>query len=181
MLKSILIIIKLILFYFVYQLGFGGITTVISRFLVPMSPITSTSLAMVASTIMMGWHLTHFGYVRIAQDRYKEVSLATLGGSMVFIFSAMYALNVFIEQTGIPNTMEDTFLAMARNPLGMLSIAVLAPILEELLFRGAIQGQLLSVCNKPWIAIMTSSLIFGVVHMNPAQIPFAFLLGAMFG
>ena len=26
-----------------------------------------------------------------------------------------------------------------------------------------------------------SSLVFGVVHMNPAQIPFAFLLGVMFG
>ena len=34
---------------------------------------------------------------------------------------------------------------------------------------------------RPWTAIIVSSLIFGVVHMNPAQIPFAFLLGMMFG
>ena len=31
------------------------------------------------------------------------------------------------------------------------------------------------------MAILIASLLFGVVHMNPAQIPFAFLLGAMFG
>ena len=179
--RQTFIIIKLILYYFGYQLGFSAVAMVISRFIVPMDMTTMTSLAMVASTLVMAWHLIHFGYVCPSRDRYKEVSLPVLGISVVFIFAAMYVLNLLIEQSGIPNTMEDTFIAMSRNPFGILSIALLAPILEELLFRGAIQGQLQESGMRPWTAILVSSLIFGVVHMNPAQIPFAFLLGMMFG
>ena len=179
--NAIFTIIKLTLYYFAYQLGFSAVAMGVSHLIVPMDMVTMTSLAMVASTLVMSWHLVHFGYVSLAKDRYKEVNLLVLGVSAVFIFSAMYVLNLLIEQIGLPNTMEDTFIAMSRNPFGVLSIALLAPLLEELLFRGAIQGILLDTLRKPWMAILISSLIFGVVHMNPAQIPFAFLLGTMFG
>ena len=174
-------IIKLIIYYFLYQLGFTAVTMAVSRLIVPMDNAMMTSLAMVASTLMMTWHLIHYGYVRIADDRYKEVDTRVLGVSVVFVFAAMYVLNLLIEQVGIPNTMEETFIAMSRNSFGVLSIALLAPILEELLFRGTIQGLLQDTLKNPWKAIVISSLIFGVVHMNPAQIPFAFLLGMMFG
>ncbi|MBQ2968928.1 MAG: CPBP family intramembrane metalloprotease [Bacteroidaceae bacterium] len=174
-------IVKLVLYYFGYQLGFSAIAMAVSRFVVPMDMTLMTSVAMVASTLMMMWHLVHFRYVRIQRDRYKEVSRQVLFVSVVFVFAAMYVLNLLIEQVGIPNTMEDTFIAMSRNPFGLLSIALLAPVLEEMLFRGAIEGRLLRVWQNPWAAIVVSSLIFGIVHMNPAQIPFAFLLGMMFG
>lgn len=179
--KTILTIIKLILFYFAYQLGFSAAVMGLSFLGVPMDTSTITSLAMVASTLMMSWHLIHYDYINITEDRYKEVSLSVLGVSILFIFSAMYVLNLLIEQAGIPNTMEETFLAMSHNPLGILSIALLAPVLEELLFRGAIQGLLQANGQRPWVAIIVASLIFGIVHLNPAQIPFAFLLGMMFG
>lgn len=178
---TVLTIVKLVLYYFAYQLGFSAVALGLSHLIASMDMVTATSLAMVASTLVMAWHLIHFGYVIIARDKYKEVSLSVLGMSIVFVFAAMYVLNVLIEQAGIPNTMEDTFLAMSNNSFGVLSIALLAPILEELLFRGAIQGYLQTTGQKPWMAIFISSLIFGVVHMNPAQIPFAFLLGIMFG
>ena len=174
-------IIKLILFYFAYQLGFSCVMMGVSRLIVPMDMATMTSFTMVASTLLMTWHLIHFGYVRITRDRYKEVSLPVLGVSVVFIFAAMYVLNLLIEQADIPNTMEETVIAMSRNPFGVLSIALLAPILEELLFRGAIQGRLQKLWSNPWIGITVASLIFGIIHLNPAQIPFAFLLGMLFG
>ena len=179
--NTIITIVKLVFYYFAYQLGFSAAAMVVAQLAVPMDMITMTSLAMVASTLMMSWHLLHFGYVNLAEDKYKEVKLPVLAVAIVFIFAAMYVLNLVIEQAGIPNMLEETFIAMSRNPFGMLSIALLAPILEELLFRGAIQGVLLNTLRKPWVAIVVSSLIFGVVHMNPAQIPFAFLLGMMFG
>ena len=179
--NAIITIVKLVLYYFAYQLSFSVVAMGLKFLFASLDMITMTSLAMVASTLMMSWHLIHFDYVRLANDRYKEVKLPVLAVAIVFIFAAMYVLNLFIEQAGIPNTLEETFIAMSRNPFGVLSIALLAPILEELLFRGAIQGVLLRAQDKPWIAILISSLIFGVVHMNPAQIPFAFLLGMMFG
>ena len=179
--NTIITIVKLILYYFAYQLGFSTIAMGLSHLIALMDMITMTSLVMVFSTSVMAWHLIHFGYVSLARDRYKEASLPTLGMSAVFILAAMYVLNLLIEQMGLPNTMEETFIAMSRNPFGVLSIALLAPLLEELLFRGAIQGRLHEAGLHPWRAILISSLIFGVAHMNPAQIPFAFLLGTMFG
>lgn len=179
--NTIITIVKLVLYYFAYQLGFSVVAMGVSYLIVSMDMATMTSLAMVASTLMMSWHLMHFGYVNLAEDRYKEVRLPVFGVAIVFIFAAMYVLNLLIEQMDIPNIMEDEFIAMSRNPFGVLSIALLAPILEELLFRGAIQGRLQASGLSPWVAIIISSFIFGVVHMNPAQIPFAFLLGMMFG
>ena len=177
----ILTIIKLIIYYFVYQLGFGAVATLISAYVVPMDMGTMTSLAMVASTLTMGWHLIHFKYVDIEHDRYKALSWQVVCVSALFVMAATYVLNVVIEQVGVPNTMEETFIAMSNNPFGFLTIALLAPVLEELLFRGAIEGRLLQRWTNPWLGIVVSSLIFGIIHMNPAQIPFAFLIGLMFG
>lgn len=176
-----LTIIKLIIYYFAYQLGFSAIAMGVSRLVFPMDMIMTTSLAMVASTIAMTWHLIHFGYIQLTHDRYKEISLPVLAVAVIFVSSATYVLNLLIEQASIPNTMEDIFLGMAHNPFGILSIALLAPILEELLFRGVIQRRLQAMTHKAWVAIIASALIFGVVHGNPAQIPFATLMGAMFG
>lgn len=179
--NALIVTIKLILFYLIYQLGFGAMGMVGTLLIPSLTEITATSLAMVASTITMAWHLIHFGYLRLAGDRYKEITPSVLGVSIVFIFAAMYALNLLIEQVNIPNTMGDEFIAMSNNIFGVLSIALLAPILEELLFRGAIQSRLQEAGMHPWLAILSSSLIFGVVHMNPAQILFAFPLGIIFG
>ena len=176
-----LTIVKLIIYYFGYQLGFSVVAMLVSKYIAPMDLTMTTSVAMVASTVVMMWHLLHFKYVDLSRDKYREVSRQVLLVSIVFVFAAMYVLNLLIEQAGIPNTMEDTFIEMSRNPLGLLSIALLAPILEEMLFRGSIEGYLLKAWKSPWGAIIVSSLVFGVVHMNPAQIPFAFLLGVMFG
>ena len=174
-------ILKLILFYFAYQLGFSALAWGVSMFGVRMDAVEMTSYAMVASTLAMAWHLIHYGYVSMARDRYREVSMANWAVSVVFVYAATFVLNVAIEQMGIPNTMEDTFIAMANNVFGLLSITLLAPILEELLFRGAIEGELLRRGYNPWTSILLSSFVFGVIPLNPAQIPFAFLIGIMFG
>ena len=77
--------------------------------------------------------------------------------------------------------MKDVFEQMMNNPLGIISIVVMAPLVEELLFRGAIQGHLMRMWKMPYLGIVVSSLIFGVVHGNPAQIPFAFVVGMALG
>ena len=177
----ILTIIKLIIYYFIYQLGFGVVATFISEYVVAMDMATMTSLAMVASTLTMAWHLIHFNYVNLKHDNFKTQSWRVLCVSAAFVMAATYVLNVVIEQVGVPNTMEETFIAMSNNPFGFLTIALLAPVLEELLFRGAIEGRLLQRWSNPWVGIAVSSLIFGIIHLNPAQIPFAFLMGLMFG
>ncbi len=60
------------------------------------------------------------------------------------------------------------------------TIAILAPILEELLFRGYLQTSLMRHM-KPWAAILLASSIFGIVHMQPLAFPVLTALGAVFG
>ncbi|MEL7001850.1 MAG: type II CAAX endopeptidase family protein [Bacteroidota bacterium] len=61
-----------------------------------------------------------------------------------------------------------------------LTVAVAAPILEELIFRGVILNGLLKNYS-PLKAIMISSLLFGLLHLNPWQFIAAFNLGVLAG
>lgn len=56
------------------------------------------------------------------------------------------------------------------------STCVLAPIMEEIMFRGIILNNLLSK-RSIWYSIIISSLIFGLIHMNLLQGTNAFILG----
>jgi membrane protease YdiL (CAAX protease family) len=92
-----------------------------------------------------------------------------------------YALDILLSVFDLPNLLEDQFESMSVNPFGIIAICLAAPICEEMLFRGAIEGHLLRTGHKPWIAIAVSALIFGIIHGNPAQMPSAFLLGLLLG
>ncbi len=64
--------------------------------------------------------------------------------------------------------------------LGFFAIVVVAPIVEELLFRGYLQTAL-TRRMKPWMAIAISSTVFGAIHFQPLAFPILALLGAVFG
>jgi membrane protease YdiL (CAAX protease family) len=54
---------------------------------------------------------------------------------------------------------------LAQVPLGILVIAVLAPLSEEAFFRGLVLGWLHRHWGR-WPAILGSSLVFGLVHLK---------------
>ena len=187
-------IIKLVIYYYLYQLLFTALITIPavwsqlmknggdpSLFTGVENTITATGLGMVLSGIAMIWHLIHFKYVKFNLKSFSEVSLKAIGLSIPFIVSGMVFINLCSEFLGLPDNMQDTFRAMSRNAFGILSITIMAPMVEELLFRGAIQGHLQRKGIRPLYAILISSAIFGIVHMNPIQIPFAFAIGSIFG
>ena len=64
--------------------------------------------------------------------------------------------------------------------VALLLGAVVAPVLEELLFRGVVLGGLLRN-QRPWVAIGQSALLFGLIHFNPAQSVSAAGLGLLLG
>lgn len=81
----------------------------------------------------------------------------------------------------LPNWADSIFQKMMKNPVSALvTVAVAAPVLEEALFRGVILQGLLRT-RRPWVAIGQSALLFGLVHFNPAQTVFAFLIGILLG
>ena len=62
----------------------------------------------------------------------------------------------------------------------ILMTVVLAPVMEETLFRGLIQGSI-NERDGAAKAILLSALLFGVFHMIPQQAINAFLVGIILG
>lgn len=97
------------------------------------------------------------------------------------IFSAIFVMNVVTEMLCLPDHNEQLFLAISQTGIwGGLAIVVAGPVCEEVTFRGAVEGLLLKN-SSPWVAVSVSALLFGLIHMNPVQIPFAFVLGLLLG
>ena len=185
---------KLVIYYFLYQFLFTALIALPSTWIQIMNnggdvssfapgemTYTTTGIAMILSGIAMIWHLIHFKYVKFNLKSFGEASGKTIGLSIPLIVAGMLFINLCSEFLGLPDLMQDTFLGMSRNVFGIISITIMAPLVEELLFRGAIQGHMLRKGMKPLNAILIASAIFGIVHMNPIQIPFAFAIGLIFG
>lgn len=81
----------------------------------------------------------------------------------------------------LPNFAEAEFDMILKDRLGYMVVGLLAPLVEELVFRGAVLRVLLRWRRNPWVGISVSALFFALVHMNPAQMPHAFLIGLLLG
>ena len=104
----------------------------------------------------------------------------------------LVSVAVIAIQTGIvapivnvipmPDFMKQVFLQLAKKTgaFSLIAIVIAGPVLEELIFRGIILDGLLRFYS-PLKAIVFSSLLFGVLHLNPWQFVGAFLVGVFIG
>jgi membrane protease YdiL (CAAX protease family) len=139
---------------------------------------TSAGLFMAASAML--WHLMYWGYFSFGKQPFRQVSGKVMLLSIMLVFAAMFMFNVLAQELGLSDELADVMKQVSNNVLGCISIAVLGPILEEVLFRGSIQGYLMRKYN-PTVGIVVAALVFGLIHMNPIQIFYAFCLGLVFG
>lgn len=96
------------------------------------------------------------------------------------LFAMSWLMAVLMDYLSfLPNIMEQSMDLLKINLFGLLAITVLGPIMEEFLFRGAITKVLLANYS-PRQAILISAALFGVFHLNPAQLVPAFLMGILF-
>ena len=86
-------------------------------------------------------------------------------------------------QITMPESTEAMFEGIMREPLGYMAIGIFAPVVEEIVFRGAILRILLGLFSRSWhwVAIIFSALIFGAIHLNLAQGLHAFVIGLLLG
>ena len=61
-----------------------------------------------------------------------------------------------------------------------IALVIAAPVLEELIFRGIMLDWLLRIYS-PTKAVIVSSLLFGLIHLNPAQFVGGALVGCFMG
>ncbi len=108
-----------------------------------------------------------------------------LFSGIAIIFSMAYVNSVFVDLIGF----NDAFFAVGTEKQGepqtydlvleFIVICLVPGFCEEFLFRGSILTNCLPFGRGN--AIMISSLLFGMMHRNPAQIFYAFAAGILLG
>lgn len=100
----------------------------------------------------------------------------TLIGS--YISNFFLSLNTLITKTSPENPVSE-MLDGTNIIISLIFMGILAPILEEIVFRKIFCGKLLALGEGP--AIIISAAFFGALHSNFYQFAYAFLLGLFFG
>ena len=118
---------------------------------------------------------------KVKKGYFVPLVLIATAVSLISNYMADILLNN-LSLIGIKTKYPPSFEAAENSPLEalltILSVAIIPPLAEEFLFRGIILNKL-----KPFginFAIFTSSLLFGLMHGNLVQTPFAFVVGMAF-
>ena len=142
--------------------------------------VNALAWGLLLSSVAMLLFLHFCRFYRLKRSMLTSVPRRPLVVSVLLVFASMFALNILVQCFSLENILEVQFDALSHTFVGAITISVFAPLLEEVLFRGAIQGYMMRHF-KPWTAIICSALVFGLIHMNPVQVVYATLLGVIFG
>jgi hypothetical protein len=122
-----------------------------------------------------GW-LTRFSQ----KELIKTLELAF--SSIIFVnLFLVYLFPNFIDNN-MPEVLKEQFesIALSSPLLALLAIGILAPIAEELLFRGAIYNLIKDSVGK-YIALLVSSVLFALIHLNIYQASYTLFIGLFLG
>lgn len=104
---------------------------------------------------------------------------------VMFTLGIVLPLEFIYEQLGVEldSQQEQVLASLLKEPWGYVAVGIFAPLVEEVVFRGAILRTLLGMMDRKrhWIAILVSACMFGVAHGNLAQFLNATLMGLVLG
>lgn len=109
-------------------------------------------------------------------DRPTLLTGAALAPALYLIVSTALAL---LPEAWLESYIEASAGIDTGTLTGVLAVAVVAPVVEELIFRGLMLNRLSRVMPG-WLAAVLSSAAFGVCHGHPVWFAYAFALGAFF-
>ncbi|MDI9510362.1 MAG: CPBP family intramembrane metalloprotease [Clostridiales bacterium] len=121
------------------------------------------------------------------RGEFKKLSLGKFTGFLFISVAAMYTSNFIgsfistmisnIKGEELSNTLED-FVLNGNMMITMFYGILIAPIMEELIFRKILLDKLRRFGDKP--AILMTGVAFGLFHMNLQQFVYASVLGFLF-
>ena len=142
---------------------------------------TTLIVSLMASSIVVLALFLYFRWAEVSRSYVRSRPWSVLFWSALAAVGAIIP-SEFVQELmpKLPNLVEQEFDTILRNRWGYLTIGLLAPVCEELVFRGAILRTLLR-WRRGWAAIAISALLFSLVHANPVQMPHAFVIGLLLG
>lgn len=153
-----------------------------STFLIIYSVVYTIAMGLPMLIVMFGKNRI-FPFSPAKPVRGEIAFLGILGGVGVCMAANIVTSYVltFLEQFGItvPEAPEMMVNSLESYILNIFTIAILPALLEEMAFRGCVLRLF-----RPYgdgFAIIVSALVFGLMHGNLRQIPFAFIVGLVLG
>jgi hypothetical protein len=148
---------------------------------------------LIASFVMLGLIWLYIGKhdraARIGLTRWSSLGLGRTIGWSIALMALGLAFNYLYATYAIPDIksqeqMRRMFAALPNTFLNQallfMAVAVIAPVLEELLFRGLLQTALIKYLPD-WAAIMGAAVVFALVHGQVYAFPALVTMGAVFG
>jgi len=194
--KSVLDIVLLLIIFGIGQLGGGVIGGIIGSMFGALYGggymSWTISIALVTASLLTILLFIASRYMLIKShwlekpDFIAEINLSRLRWwlapvMLIATFAGAVAIGCLGQAWGVKDTLEDTMQGLVHNPIGILTVVLFGPLSEEIIFRHGMLGGMLRRGVNPWIAILVSSLLFGIIHWNPIQVLFASALGVMLG
>ncbi|MBW9146181.1 CPBP family intramembrane metalloprotease [Clostridium sp. CM027] len=102
---------------------------------------------------------------------------------MIIAFRLLFdnSVTLWVSKISMPNFIKQSFEELPSSPIiSIFSDIVVAPIYEEIVFRGILLKGMTKKIN-PTIALVASALLFALVHMNIPKGINAFFLGLVVG
>ncbi len=173
--------IKLVLIYLLMQIIAAIISVLIATFIYGIDVEVLQTFTLVStlfiSMVGMTIYLYRSGEIPTGKNTWSPISLLYVILSLLAGLCCIVLVDfVTTGLNWLPDWTDTTFDQVLSTGMGVLGVALFGPVLEELLFRGAVTRILLQRYS-PAKAIVFSALIFGIFHINPAQIAGATLIG----
>ena len=136
--------------------------------------------------IALGLWLNRLGFRRafpawrISAQQVFGVAVSLIGAAVLLSEADNAFRSVLPPPRFLIDRMKEMFLSEENVVSRVWLLVIIAPITEELLFRGIILRGLLSR-HLPATAVVVTAILFTVLHLNPWQFPSALSLGIVLG
>ncbi|KEI89469.1 CAAX protease [Clostridium botulinum B2 433] len=102
--------------------------------------------------------------------------------TIAYIFVSDNTFGILLQKIPEADWIENAFIELESAPLLLqfISLCIIAPIFEEIIYRGIMLEKLNKRCGATK-AILISSLFFGIMHFNLHQGVNAFFIGVVMG
>lgn len=121
-----------------------------------------------------------FPMSRITARQAAAAAVSVLGADVLLSEADNAIRSVLPPPRWLLDLVGDLFFSKDNALSRVFLLVIIAPVTEELLFRGIILRGLLSR-HRPAVAVVLTAFLFAALHLNPWQFLSALLLGIMLG
>lgn len=169
------------------MIGSGLLVSLLAQLMLPRdalnSPLANATLSTISYALMVFLviylpnKIPHTKFIKLTRERlglrglptWTDIGLAPIGYvAMILVAALATSLFNLFPWFNAQETQELGYSIYMQGPeraLAFVELAIIAPIIEELVFRGWLYGNLRLKMPK-WVAIVIVSLLFAVVHMQ---------------